>query len=615
MADLTGKNIIRQINANEKNYDIVAKYFSGTTGDYDLDDILSLVQGVVDTYVIKTQSNPTQDYKDVVYNEGSTVTTTKSKLNSLIGRTTGSFKVGDIILMEQASDGKKIFDRWVSNIAGDNITISVLETQVATHHHTIGTSKSSALIGVSASTQTATIPVVGSAVDVVTGVTGNFVTAVSFVGGSDELTLTSNSGSGSVGHSHNIDAHTHTVTIKPSEIVGDTANAYTSLASKSYTPHTHTTSTVAGAHVDGTEFKYIDGGDTDTFIKTLTDSDQTTGEESLTTLSNSAGLTTSTQVSGSKTGDAVLTTSSGTHNHTATVKTGSNVVTSVSLAAKVVTSVSYSAGTVQSKVITDVTTTSATIATSWSAAPTSDFLKSCAFTVDSSGVLSLDGSTGSAVTSATKVTSSSSVNVVNTVSSGSQTASSLSAPRADQNSAKSDVALSITIDNAGAHTHGFTHTHTIGSHTHDIAAHTHSYVKSVTSATGDAYTTLTSAKYKPHTHTNTTVAATAAASTAFTYVTGGSTTNVVSNLLSTDKVYTTASTALTTDTKYVKLEGDIVFPGLDVTRGNVSVTSSSITPAAAGTERAIKTITFSSASFVTGLDSKTSTNIGGDGSN
>lgn len=613
MADLTGKNIIRQINANEKNYDIVAKYLNGSTGDYDLDDILSLVQGVVDTYVIKTQSNPTSDYTAVVKSENSTINTTTVKLNTLVGRTSGSFKVGDIILMEETSDGKKIFDRWVSKVEADGkITLSVLETQVATHHHTIGTSTSSALIGVSASTQTATIPVVGPAVNVVTGVTGTFVTSVSFVGGSDTLTLTSNSGDGSVEHSHSIAEHTHTVSIKPSEFVGGTADVYTSLASKSYTPHTHTTSTVAGAHVDGSEFKYIDGGNTDTFIKTLTDSNETTGEKSLTTESNSAGLTTSTQVSGNKTGDAVLTTSSGAHNHTATVKTGSNVVTSVSLAAKVVTSVSYSAGTVQSKVITDVTTTSATVATSWGAAPTSDFLKSCAFTVNSVGVLSLDGSTGTAVTSATKVSSSSSVNVVNTVSSGSQTASSLSAPRADQNSAKSDVALSITIDNAGAHTHGFTHTHTIDSHTHNIAAHTHTYAKSIANETGDAYTTLTSAKYKPHTHTNTTVAATAAASTAFTYVTGGSTTNVVSNLLSSDKVYTTTGSALTTDTKYVKLEGDIVFPGLDVDTGTVTPTTSSITPAAAGTEKAIKTITFSSASFVTGLDSKTSTNIGGE---
>ena len=113
------------------------------------------------------------------------------------------------------------------------------------------------------------------------------------------------------------------------------------------------------------------------------------------------------------------------------------------------------------------------------------------------------------------------------------------------------------------------------------------------------------------------VAAASVDSSPITYVYGGGTTDVVRDLLSTDKTFTTTSKSLTTDTKYVKLTGDITFPGLSAPTGSVTVTSKSITPAVTGTEKALKDITFKSSSFVTSVTGdddgaiKTSTNVGG----
>lgn len=612
MADLVTIKKIKTIDGTS--YDIDAKYWDG----HSYSEITDAVHGVVDTFVIPVSSGTV--YNKIVGKTDNSITLTKTELDSLVDDKPidSKYKVGDIILIkESTTEDKIVFDRWVSGINGDNVELTVLETQVATHHHTIGVSKSNALIGVSASTQTATIPVVGSAVSVVTSVTGDFITSVSMSGGNDTLSLTSASGEGSVAHSHNIDGHTHTITIKPSALVKDTVDVYTTLTSKTYTPHTHATETVAGVQVNGEEFSYINGGNTDTFIKTLTDSDeQTTGAKELTTQENNIGLSTSTQVSGNKTGASVKTESSGSHSHTATVKTNSNVVTDVTLASKVVTSVDYSAGTIQPNVVTAVTTSDVTVITSWKNAETSSFVNSWACSVDNDGVLSFDVSSANAVTDATKVSNSDSksIKVVNTVSSASQTSPSLTAPTADQTHDKSDVELSITIDNAGGHTHGFTHTHNIDAHTHSITEHTHTYVKSVANATGDAYISLTSAKHTPHSHTSTTVAAISTASTPLTYIESGSTTNVVSSLISSDHVLTTTSTPLTTDSKYVKLEGEITFPGLTTSSASVAVSTQSITPAAEGSEKAIKSITFTSGGFVTGLTSgsdKTSVNIGG----
>ena len=178
------------------------------------------------------------------------------------------------------------------------------------------------------------------------------------------------------------------------------------------------------------------------------------------------------------------------------------------------------------------------------------------------------------------------------------------------------MSLGVTVSESGVHSHGFTHTHTINSHTHTIESHTHSYNKSVKNETVDAYISLTSATHTPHTHGSTSVAAVAVDSTPFKYVNGGNTTSVVETLSTSDKSYTTSSKQLSTDTKYYNIEGEIQFPSITVVSVSVLTTTSDITPASAGSEKAIASITFTSNNFVTGLssgsDNKTSTNVGGE---
>ena len=139
-------------------------------------------------------------------------------------------------------------------------------------------------------------------------------------------------------------------------------------------------------------------------------------------------------------------------------------------------------------------------------------------------------------------------------------------------------------------------------------------MKSVADTTGNAYTSLSTASYTPHTHTNATVVGSTTNGTAFKYVTGGSTTDVVRNLKSAEQSYTSTTTAPGTDIKYYKLSGDITFPGL--TLGKKTLSTTTVTPAVAGTEKPIKSITYSSSNFVTGVtvnnSGKTSTNVGGE---
>ena len=102
---------------------------------------------------------------------------------------------------------------------------------------------------------------------------------------------------------------------------------------------------------------------------------------------------------------------------------------------------------------------------------------------------------------------------------------------------------------------------------------------------------------------------------AFKYLTGGSTTDVVRNLKDAEQSYTSTSSTPGTDTKYYKLSGDITFPGL--TLGKKTLSTTTVTPAVAGTEKAIKSITYgSSSNFVTGVtvdnSGKTSPNVGGE---
>jgi hypothetical protein len=599
MANLTNKKVIRQIQAPGLDpHDIVAKYLSGTSGDYSLDEILDLVQGVVDTYVIKTSKSSESGYASVVNSAEATVSTTATILDTLVGKVGIQYKVGDIILMEETSNGTKVFDRWVSSTTLDsngkvtNVTLAVLETQVATHHHeiTLSHSRAKALTGISSS-PTVSLTSVGSAVSVVTSVAGTFLTSVTLSGGGDTLVLSSSSASGSVAsHSHTVDSHSHT--FKPSSLVSQTLPVYTSLTSTKHKPHTHTVVSAAGKSTNGTAFSVATGVKSSaTFIQSLKDSsNQTTGSTSLTTKDNTDGLTTTTQSS-------TTTSSSGAHTHDVEVKSTT----------KVITSVKYSAPSVQSNVMTSVSYAAVSVVTSYKDAPTASVVTSFVASVDASGILSFTTSSGNAVTSATTITGYASINRVTGVSQKTQSAGSLTVTSAQ-------ITSTGTAQSAGAHTHVFEHTHGIPAHKHSIDNHTHTYVKTVASATAIAITDLNTSSYTPHTHANNVgVASTSTDGTEINIVTGGSTTSVVQNLKT--STFTTDSTSPVTDTKYVALVGEITFPGLTPSYASVSVSTKSITPAVAGTEKALKSITFTSASFVTTTTSgtiKTGKNIGGE---
>ena len=227
---------------------------------------------------------------------------------------------------------------------------------------------------------------------------------------------------------------------------------------------------------------------------------------------------------------------------------------------------------------------------------------SWAATVDSNGVLSFSAprasqSAGSASIDAPRASQ----------SAGS---ASIDAPRASQSRTYGAPTISVTCEDGGAHQHGFSHTHKIATHSHGLNSHTHTYDKATVSASAAAITALATATYTPHTHTNVTVVGTTSDAAPFKYVTGGSTASVVRDMKT--SAVTTTSAAPGTNTVYTKLTGDITFPGLSVPTGSVATSSKSITPAAAGSETAIKSITFTSSNFVTGVTTKTSPNIGGE---
>lgn len=613
-------------------HDIDAKRWDG----HDFSEVIDLVHGVVDTYVIPTSNKDLTGYADVVNSTSSTVTISKTNLKALVGFNKNDaggdtidhydmFKIGDIILVEALSNdstnkGEKAFDRWISayNQSTDMYTLSVLETQVATHHHTIGTTTSKALTGMNNPTKTATIPVVGSAVSVVTSVTGTFVTSVELSGGSDTLAISHTSGTGSVSHRHTVDSHSHNIT--PSTLVSQTVGAYTTLTSKNHTPHSHSTASVAGAHVDASSPITIvtASNGSDTFVKTLSQTPTNTTSVSLTTGANTAGLTTTAQTSSDTITSDIQTLSSGAHTHTVSTTTTENVVKTVDLAPNVVTSVNYTKPTVAGTVVTSVSTKSQLVATSWSAAPTTTVVTSTSWScgvIDEVLVFSFGASTGSAVTSATKISGSANVTVVNgTISTTTQSAGSCTVTSDTQSHTSGTVSATGSAASSGAHTHGFGHTHAIASHTHGIAHHVHKYDKATVGTSSKAITSLSTTTYTPHTHETVTVAATAVNGTSFKYITGGSTTTVVQNLK--DTAVATTSSNPGTNAVYTNLTGEVIFPGLTAPTGSVNVSRQTITPAAAGTEQAIKSITFASSNFVTGLTStgtnKTSKNIGGE---
>ena len=604
---------IKKIKTAAGDHDIDAKYWDG----HSFSEITDLVHGVVDTYVIPAQTTGTSDYKAIVESSSAQVTTTKTKLGALTGTPAekwDKFGVGDIVLMGATSDGKVNFDRWISSVSDDNITLDVLETQVATHHHTLGVSTGKALTGMNTPTQTATIPVVGTAVSVVTSVVGKFLTSVEFSGGNDDLGLSHESGEGSVSHTHTVNSHSHNIT--PSTLVSQTVSAYTSLTSESKSIHSHSSSTVAGAHVDASNpITIVTGSNgSDTFVKTLKQTSTNTGQNTAgkVTDSNTSGLSTSTQASTDTITSDVQTLSSGAHTHDVTTTTTENVVKTVTVAPSVVTSVScsFTAPTVQANVVTSVTKVSKSVVTSANLTGTTTFMSTWSASVDTNGILSFTNTTATVGISAPTTT----ISTINAITSGTQGAGSLTidAPRSAQSQTSGKVGASGSAESNGGHTHGFGHTHAIPSHTHGIAAHTHTYDKATVSASATAITSLSTTSYTPHTHTNTTVAGVASGETTITYVTGGSRTVVVRNLK--ESAVSTTSVAPETDEVYTKLTGDIEFPGLTITSASISVDRKSITPAAAGSEKAIKSITFASSDFVTGLTSgsiKTSENKGG----
>ena len=612
---------IKQIKIGDVSYDIDALKWGG----HEFTELSSLIYGGAETFVIPLSKSSTPGYADIVNSTKTTLSTTKTILNGLManGQANGGYKLGDVILIEATSDGNKVFDRWISAVEGDNVTLSVLETQVATHHHTVGvtTSKAKALTGATHTTTTNAIPTVGSTKTVLTGTSGEVITSVTYDGdGVNTLAIATATSAevGGVSHSHTVNSHNHTVKFTPSTLVSQTVSAYTSLTSANYIPHTHTNTTVAGTPTNASKITYATGaGSTDSFIKTLTDSSTTTNTGSntvgLSTSANTTGLSTSTQASTDEVGSTVLTVSGGSHTHTVTTTTTESVITSVSLAGNVITSVklNYTDPTVQANVVTAVTYTSTKAVSSVNLTGTTTFFSSCS--VDTAGVLSFGtGSVG--VSYETKTVASTVTPTTKSQASGS---ASITVTSVSQTYTEGKVGASGTANSAGAHQHGFSHTHKIPSHTHTIAAHTHTYVKTVAGTTGSAYISLTTSSYIPHTHnSDVTVVGTTTNGTALKYVTGGSTTSVISNLVSGEKSCTCSSSAPGTDKQYYKLSGEIVFPGL--TLGKKTLSTTDVTSVAAGTEKPIISITYTSSNnFVTGVTvdngGSTSINIGGDG--
>lgn len=93
---------IKKIRTSAGDHLIDATYLGG----YTFDDIRGMVQGVVGTYVIPISNSDKEGYNDVVKSTGSTTHTTKSILNGLTG-SSEDYKLGDIILMEEESDGDR----------------------------------------------------------------------------------------------------------------------------------------------------------------------------------------------------------------------------------------------------------------------------------------------------------------------------------------------------------------------------------------------------------------------------------------------------------------------------------------------------------------------------
>lgn len=595
---------IKQVNTGTSTYDIEALYF----GNRSASEWEGLIHGVVDTYVIPAQTSGTSDYKAVVESSAAQCSTTVSKLNTLTGSTTtNTYKVGDIILMGATSDGKINFDRWISKISGTTVYLDVLETQVATHHHTITRTSANALTGVSASSTTSNMMAkVGSSVTVVKGGTGSVITSISQGDGSSSLSIATGTSTDGVGHSHTVKSHTHDVSFNPNSFVSGKANVIETLTSADYTPHKHGNDvTAAGSTSDSTPFDYVYGGGKETFITSLKDSSLTTSSTSLTTDENTGGLSTSTIASTEKT------TTVESHVHSVSATTTEKVAKSVTLAANPLVSVAlnFSAPTVQTNVVTAVTYTSTNVVSSVTTS-SADFFSGCS--VDADGVLSfISSKTITSVSYATNTVASKLTVTNNNQSAGS---ASLTVASAAQTYVSGTVTATCNTGAAGEHSHGFSHNHTISAHTHTIASHTHTYNKSVKDATGSAYTSLSVSSYTPHVHSDdVTAAGSKSNDTKITYIKEGSSTSVVKDLVDTTKTFTATSSTAETDTQYYKLTGKITHPSLTFVSTELVtlLSTTNITPAESSNEYPLKDITFTSAGFINSVTEKTSENKGG----
>ena len=622
-------DIIKKIQAtNGTKYDIDAKYWDG----HQFSEITNLVHGVVDTYVIPAQTgtSATSDYKAIVESSAAQVTTTTAKLGALTGTPSASwdkFGVGDIVLMGATSDGKVNFDRWISAVDDSgNVTLDVLETQVATHHHTfpshtLSTTSAKVITDVTiATTTTSNVAYAGADVTVLKGEEGDYVTSVTH-DSAGKHTLTLATGTSTSGHAHKhtvtVSTHNHTVKFKPNTIVSQSINAYTSLTTGDYTPHKHSAAvTAAGAATNSASFKYVNGGSTETFLKSVTDASTTTntGQNTagLSTGQNTAGLSTSTQASTDTIGDVVKTKYAGDHTHSVSATTTEDAVKTVSLAANVTTSVklNYTAPVVQGTVVTGVTYTSTKAVSDVALTNTTSFVNTATVT---DGVLSF-GKASVGVSYSTKTVASTISPSTGTQSTGS---ASLTYTSATQTYTSGKLTAKCNTGSAGGHQHGFSHTHAIPAHSHSIEKHTHTYYKTVASTTGSAYVSLTSANHTPHTHsTSVTAAGSTSNDTKITYVKSGTSTAVVQSLLSTEYSFTVGNTqpGATVSTTYMSLSGTITFPGLTV--GKKALTTTNVKPAVDSGEKPAMTLTLTSVSVVKTLTStqttaKTSTNIGG----
>ena len=652
MADL-----IKQIRTSDGElHDINAKYWDG----HQFSEITNLVHGVVDTYVIPAQTgtSATSDYKAIVESSAAQVTTTTAKLGALTGTPAASwdkFGVGDIVLVGATSDGKINFDRWISNVDDSgNVTLDVLETQVATHHHTYTTyttTSANVLTSVKINkTTTNNVAYAGADVAVLQGEAGDYVTSVTHdSAGKHTLSLATGTSTSGHGHKHTVTVsnHNHTVKFTPTTIVSESINAYTSLTTGDYTPHKHSAAvTAAGAATNSASFKYVNGGSTDTFLKSVTDASTTTNTGNntagLSTGNNIAGLSTSTQASTDTIGDVVKTTSAGGHTHSVSATTTANAITGVTLAPNVTTSVkfsytaptvqgnvttsvkfSYTAPTVQGTVVKSVSYTSTKAVSSVALTDTTSFVNTA--TVDASGILSFGKASvgvsystktvASTVTGSTGTQSAGSASLTYTSGTQSAGSASLTYTSATQTYTSGKLTATCTTGDAGAHQHGFSHTHAIPAHSHSIAAHNHTYYKTVAGTTGAAYTSLTSANHIPHTHAASVIAAGSTSNdTKITYVKSGTSTAVVQSLLSTEHSCTVGNTQpnATVSTTYMSISGTITFPGLTV--GKKALTTTNVKPAVDSGEKPAMSITTTNVSVVKTIAAstgKTSTNVGG----